>query len=304
MGTIIQSTSREDRTMKIFLISCLLLATLDLSSGFLKKLWKKEEECDIIWEEHYQPHCTTSYQQHCEQKYSDQCHTEYTEECWDEHEDVCRTHPECHTTYVDHCEPVYKKQCYGGGKKKGKKFKREVAEELLHSEEEDEDLEVIKNMSTAELLDIIAEAEKEDISNKEKRDIASKIHKLFKKGKKEECEAVHHGEHCEKVPLDNCHDVEKCTKEVRRECKKVPHEKCWQEPHEHCTDHPQEHCETVKVKVARRHCREGKGKKEKLWEKLFGKKLKKDGKKGKDGNKGGGNGGYNNNGGLLDISIF
>merc|ERR1712083_1173483 len=158
---------------------------------------------------------------------------------------------------------------------------------------EDEDLEVIKNMSTAELLDLIAESEEEDSSNKEKRDIASKIHKLFKKGKKEECEAVHHSEHCEKVPVENCHDVEKCTKEVRRECKRVPHEKCQQVPHEQCTDHPQEHCETVKVKVARRHCREGKGKKEKLWEKLFGKKLKKDGKKlKKDGKKGGGNDGY------------
>merc|ERR1711887_214056 len=112
----------------------------------------------------------------------------------------------------------------------------------------DEDLKVIKNISTAELLDIITESEEEETSShKEKRDIAAKIHKLFKKGKKEECESIHHGEHCEKVPVENCHDVEKCTKEVHRECK-VPHEKCWQEPHEHCTDQPQEHCETVKVK--------------------------------------------------------
>merc|ERR1712179_150768 len=268
---IVHLTSRENGTMKILLISCLLLATLDSSAGFLKKLWKKgkEEECDIIWEEHYQPHCTTSYQKHCEQKFLDKCHTEYTteckeghekqckteydtqckteyvkqcsdeyhekceteyieqceteftEECWDEPKTNCHSHPECHTTYVDHCEPVFKKQCSGGSKKKGKKIKRDVAKELVHSEEEDvdEDLEVIRKMSTAELLDIMAESEDEENSSnrsKEKRDIAAKIHKLFKKGKKEECETVHHGEHCEKVPVENCHDVEKCTKEIHR----------------------------------------------------------------------------------------
>merc|ERR1719369_968311 len=167
----------------------------------------------------------------------------------------------------------------------------------------------------------MAEAEKAEKNptgaNREKRDLAKKIHKLFKKGKKEECETVHHGEHCEKVPVENCHDVEKCTKEIHRECKKVPHQKCWQEPHEkcwqvphetcvdvpqekcwdeprescwdepklvctqvpweqctkepheQCSQHPKEHCESVKVKVARRHCREAKkekGKKEKLRE--------------------------------------
>ena len=29
-----------------------------------------------------------------------------------------------------------------------------------------------------------------------------------------------------------------------------------QEPYDHCTDHPKEYCEDVKVKVARRHCRQ------------------------------------------------
>merc|ERR1711970_1406694 len=297
----VQSIFREESTMKILLYSCLLLATLGLSSGGilkkLKKLLKTEDECEVVWEEHYQPHCTTSYQKHCEHKYLDKCHTEYTteckegherqckteydtqckteyakqcsneyhekceteyieqcnteftEECWDEPKTNCHSHPECHTTYVDHCEPVFKKQCRGGGKKKGKKFKRDVAKELVHSEEEDvdedededEDLEVIRKMSTAELLDIMAESgDEENSSNrsKEKRDIAAKIHKLFKKGKKEECETVRHGEHCEKVPVENCHDVEKCTKEIHRECKKIPHEKCWQEPHEKCWQVP------------------------------------------------------------------
>merc|ERR1711909_131172 len=125
--------------MRILLFACLLLATLGLSSGGilkkLKKLLKDEEECDVVWEEHYQPHCTTRYEKHCEHKYLDkceteyieQCTTEYTDECWDEHQDICHTHPECHTSFVNHCEPVFKKQCHGGGKKKGKKYKRDVA---------------------------------------------------------------------------------------------------------------------------------------------------------------------------------
>merc|ERR1712183_524648 len=212
---IVQSIFREESTMKILLYSCLLLATLGLSSGGilkkLKKLLKTEDECEVVWEEHYQPHCTTRYEKHCEHKYLDKCHTEYTteckegherqckteydtqckteyteqctteypDECWDEHQDICHTHPECHTTYVDHCEPVYKKQCHGGGKKKGKKFKRDVAKELVHSEDDDddddEDLEDIKKMSTAELLDIIGQAEEDEKytsgGNREKRDL-------------------------------------------------------------------------------------------------------------------------------------
>ena len=49
------------------------------------------------------------------------------------------------------------------GEKKGKKIKRDVAEELVHSEDNDEELKDIKKMSTAELLDIIAEAEEDEI---------------------------------------------------------------------------------------------------------------------------------------------
>merc|ERR1712083_104080 len=150
---IVLSVPRKEGAMKILLFSCLLLATLGLSSGgILKKLQKflkKEDECHVVWEEHYQPHCTTSYEKHCEHKFLDKCHTEYTteckegqerkckteydtqcmtehskqcsneyhekceteyiDECWDEHQDICHTHPECHTSYVDHCEPIYKK---------------------------------------------------------------------------------------------------------------------------------------------------------------------------------------------------
>merc|ERR1711887_155532 len=164
---IVLSASRPDGTMRILLFSCLLLATLGLSSGGilkkLKKLLKDEEECDVVWEEHYQPHCTTRYEKHCEHKYLDKCHTEYTTECKEGHERQCKTEydtqckteyaKQCSNEYHEKCEPVYKKQCHGGGKKKGKKFKRDVAKELVHSEDDfddddDEDLEDIKKMST------------------------------------------------------------------------------------------------------------------------------------------------------------
>merc|ERR1711936_995270 len=225
--------------MKILLISCLLLATLDISAG-LRSYGRKVKKRSAI---SYGRNTTNPTVLHLIRSIASKSS-----------KTNCHSHPECHTTYVDHCEPVFKKQCRGGGKKKGKKFKRDVAKELVHSEEEDvdededEDLEVIRKMSTAELLDIMAESEDgENSSNrsKEKRDIAAKIHKLFKKGKKEECETVHHGEHCEKVPVENCHDVEKCTKEIHRECKKIPHEKCWQEPHEKCWQVPHETCVDV-----------------------------------------------------------
>jgi len=366
--------------MKHLAYLCLLLATVGVASGFFHKLFKKKEECDIIWEEHTQPHCSTSYEKHCVTEYSDKCHTEYTteckptyekqcktqyervckeenvkectteyvdkcetenieectteytEECWDEWDDVCHKHPECHTTYVDHCEPVFKKHCHGhGGKKKGKKWRRDVAEELVNEEDDEEEFDELKNMSTAEVLDILSDPQDDYVdhdsygSSKQKRHIADKIHKFLKKGKKKEkCETIDAGEQCEKVPVENCHDVESCSKEIRRECKKVPHQKCWQEPHEkcwqvphekcwdephekcwdephekcwdepskvctqvpwekcskepydHCTDHPKEYCEDVKVKVARRHCRQKDKKDKKKGAKFLEKLFKKD----------------------------
>merc|ERR1712025_438358 len=284
--------------MKHFAYLCLLLATVGVASGFFHKLFKKKEECDIIWEEHTQPHCSTSYEKHCVTEYSDKCHTEYsteckptyekqckteyervckeehvkectteyvdkcateyieectteyTEECWDEWDDVCHKHPECQTTYVDHCEPVFKKHCHGhDAKKKGKKWRRDVAEELVNEEDDDEEFDELKNMSTAEVLDILSDPQDDYAdqdsygSSKQKRHITDKIHKFLKKGKKKEkCETIPVGEHCEKVPVENCRDVESCSKEVRRECKKIPHQKCWQEPHEKCWQVPHEKC--------------------------------------------------------------
>merc|ERR1712034_209782 len=187
------------------------------------------------------------------------------------------------------------------------------------SEDEKADAEKLKKLSAAELLEIaqdaaIAEAENKDGKVKRGEKIGEKIGKLalklinkhLKKGDKKkkhggpQCEDIPHGEHCEKVPVEKCHDVEKCWKEPKTQCKKVPHEKCWQEPHEkcwqvpeekchqephekcwqephetcweepkqvcweepheHCTQHPKEHCDYVKVKVAKGWCPEKKEK--------------------------------------------
>ena len=72
----------------------------------------------------------------------------------------------------------------------------------------DKDLEVIKKMSTIELLDIMAESEKEENSSnrsKEKRDIAAKIHMLFSKRVRR------------KSVRPSIMIVEKCTKEINWE---------------------------------------------------------------------------------------
>merc|ERR1712142_1060163 len=286
--SILRIVSRLRGKMKYLTYLCFILATVEIASGLLHKLFKKEkEDCEIIWEEHQEPHCTTIYEPHCETKYSDKCHTEYTteckpkyeqkckteydtecktenvkecsteyvekctdeytEECWDEWKDVCHNHPECQTTYEEHCEQLFKKHCYGGSKK-GKKWRRDVAEELVNGEEDDEEFDELKKISTSELLDIVSESHESNdnddfCSSKQKRHIHHKIAKLLKKGKGEEtCEHIPAGEHCEKVPVEHCHDVEKCSKEIHRECKQVPHQKCWQEPQENCWQVPHEKC--------------------------------------------------------------
>merc|ERR550519_2164213 len=118
------------------------------------------------------------------------------------------------------------------------------------------------------------------------------LKKLFKKGKKDE-ELCHHipHHHCVKVPVEKCHDVQKCWdephqkcwqepeekcwdepkqvchQEPREKCHQVPHKKCHQVPHEHCTEEPREHCEYPTKLVAKKKC-EKEGHK-------FGDKLKK-----------------------------
>merc|ERR1719187_2349750 len=213
--------------MKYLVYLCLILATVEVASGLLHKLFKKEVE-------------------KCETEYIEKCTDEYTEECWDEVKDVCHNHPECQTTFEDRCEQLFKKQCHGGSKK-GKKWRRDVAEVLVNGQEDDEefDEDELKKISTAELLDIVSESHDESNDNdelsgssKQKRHIHHKIAKLLKKKGKESCEHIPVGEQCEKVPVEHCRDVEKCSKEIIRECKQVPHQKCWQEPQENCWQVP------------------------------------------------------------------
>merc|ERR1712055_441323 len=185
----------------------------------------------------------------------------YTEQCWEEQENVCKSHPECHTTYVDHCTPLFKKHCHEEESKKDKKshkkWKREAVDDDEETAEEKAATENLKKLSAADLLEIAQDAaiaESENKDGKEKRGVEKigklalkLINKHLKKGDKknkggDQCEDIPHGEHCEKVAVEKCQDVEKCWKEPKTQCKKVPHEKCWQEPHENCWDEPHEKC--------------------------------------------------------------
>merc|ERR1712142_336912 len=218
--SILRIISRLRGKMKYLTYLCFILATVEIASGLLHKLFKKDkEECEIIWEEHQEPHCHTEYTTECKPKYEQKCKTEYetecktenvkecsteyvekceteyiekctdeyTEECWDEWKDVCHSHtvhshPECQTNFEEHCEQLFKKHCYGGSKK-GKKWRRDVAEELVNGEEDDEEFDELKKISTSELLDIVSEShesnDNDDFgSSKQKRHIHHKIAKL------------------------------------------------------------------------------------------------------------------------------
>merc|ERR1712119_92357 len=100
-----------------FLTLLLVVIELDQSEAFLKKLFKKDKKddkkCEVRWEEHTQPHCTTTYDKKCEQEYKDECSTEYATECKQEYTTECKTEysQECETEYTEHCQTEYTKEC-------------------------------------------------------------------------------------------------------------------------------------------------------------------------------------------------
>merc|ERR1712119_71409 len=247
-----------------FLTLLLVVIELDQSEAFLKKLFKKDKKddkkCEVRWEEHTQPHCTTTYDKKCEQEYKDECSTEYATECWEEQEQVCSSHPECSTQHEQKCSTTYQRVCQDGGKKgkKGKgKFKREAVE---YAPEEEAAIEEIKTMSAGELLELAQDvAISEDLDekvqlgdaspHKRKKRVAGIIAlKLIKKYLKygdddydEDCHDVPHQQGAS-VPVERCHDVKKCHNKPTTKCQKTPHQKCWQEPHEVCQDVPHQKC--------------------------------------------------------------
>merc|ERR1719167_2042002 len=104
--------------MKIhWMFSCLFLVlTFHQSSGGLKKLLKhfqKEEECHVVWEEHSQPHCSTTYEQECNTEYETECRQEVKTECKTEYEDVCKTEhfEQCKTEHEEQCVLEHEERC-------------------------------------------------------------------------------------------------------------------------------------------------------------------------------------------------
>eukprot|EP00092_Neocalanus_flemingeri_P066368 GFUD01080833.1.p1 GENE.GFUD01080833.1~~GFUD01080833.1.p1 ORF type:complete len:435 (-),score=54.48 GFUD01080833.1:116-1420(-) len=103
----------------------------------------KERNCKTTWEEHSEPHCSTTYEKKCETEFTTECSTEYTtecktelyeqcktehvkqcstettrqcttedkEECWEEAQQVCSSRPSCTTTEVERCSTVHQRVC-------------------------------------------------------------------------------------------------------------------------------------------------------------------------------------------------
>merc|ERR1712071_453501 len=73
----------------------------------LKKFssFTKDEECQVIWEEHKQPHCSTEYDEQCTEEHVQQCKTEYENQCSTEYQN------QCSTEYTTSCEQEYTQEC-------------------------------------------------------------------------------------------------------------------------------------------------------------------------------------------------
>merc|ERR1711913_25935 len=85
--------------------------------GALKTLFKsekKEQNCEIKWEDVWKPHCTTTYEKICKQEPQKECSTEWREECWTEHEEKCETEwsSECQTEYRQQCRTEWVEECW------------------------------------------------------------------------------------------------------------------------------------------------------------------------------------------------
>merc|ERR1712066_336796 len=105
-------------TMKVLLSLSLLLVLLEVSqagpffkAGFIKgalkglltgagasQKKKEDRQCQVKWEEVWQPHCTTSYETLCRNEPRQECAHEYREECWTEQRKQCTTEYERSTT--------------------------------------------------------------------------------------------------------------------------------------------------------------------------------------------------------------
>merc|ERR1712066_580610 len=188
-------------TMKVLLSLSLLLVLLEVSqagpffkAGFIKgalkglltgagasQKKKEDRQCQVKWEEVWQPHCTTSYETLCRNEPRQECAHEYREECWTEQRKQCNTEYErvCATSYQQQCETQHEEECWEETEEQcvheqdcsdhhASRHKRSVSEEeeeLIEDEEFDVELRsALEDLSDSDYAELANEFSDEDLS--------------------------------------------------------------------------------------------------------------------------------------------
>merc|ERR1711874_592678 len=250
--------------------------------GALKTLFKsekKEQNCEIKWEDVWKPHCTTTYAKICKQEPQKECSTEWREDCHEPHHEPEEHHYSPKPSSHGHHESPEPTVQAGG------QVKRSADEE--HYEDDDDSLteidektltESLENIPASELLKISQEIESQenpetgvatlgDESSRKKRSIhLLNLHllgkhllgkgllggKLFgkKAGAKKVAKATtvkhsssSHSSHSSHTSHHKkCKNVKKCWWKPVKKCQETPVDSCWDEPHETCHQVPNERC--------------------------------------------------------------
>ena len=189
--------------------------------------------------------------------------------CWEEDQQNCRTTRECSTVSKNVCSKIFKWVCT---KTEPKPKSQAHAHGLAHSnpirsllerspapahQEEEEDslvmFEKFEKLPTKDLLRLVDEMSEEDF-REENEDEAVLMEKHMGRSKRSALVTIAGAigisslykkflstqdncykkkmPHCAEVPVESCHDVQKCETVRVPRCKKEPVKKCW----EVCTD--------------------------------------------------------------------
>merc|ERR1712066_594991 len=179
-------------TMKVLLSLSLLLVLLEVSqagpffkAGFIKgalkglltgagasQKKKDDRQCQVKWEEVWQPHCTTSYETLCRNEPRQECAHEYREECWTEQRKQCTTEYErsCATSYQQQCETQHEEECVHEqdcSDLNASRQKRSASEEEELIEDEEFDVELrsaLEDLSDSDYAELANEFSEEDLS--------------------------------------------------------------------------------------------------------------------------------------------
>eukprot|EP00092_Neocalanus_flemingeri_P003950 GFUD01004252.1.p1 GENE.GFUD01004252.1~~GFUD01004252.1.p1 ORF type:complete len:512 (+),score=59.19 GFUD01004252.1:36-1571(+) len=256
-------------------------ATLKGGTNAASEAVATPRNCKTTWEEHSEPHCSTTYEKKCETEYTTECSIEYTtecktehyekcqtehvqqctsetirqcttedkEECWEEVEQVCSRRPSCTTTQVEHCSTVHQRVCperrwnEASLSRKKRGGLHLLGKGVTHLAKK-----LLPGLAAAGVINkvglgaLVGKAKL--IGGKAAIGGATSTGGADARGSytvQDDCHDVPH-QQCTWEPVEKCHDVVECHDEPATWCKNVPHEKCWDEPHERCWDEPQEKC--------------------------------------------------------------